>query len=456
MKGIAKRSKIMFAFAAAFMAGVIILTATFAVNADTWALKRANTHIYTNGQLSAAGKITDRNGKILAQTVNGKREYNSNSTIRKATLHAVGDLEGFISTGAHTQFKSELTGYNILDGIYSLKKNGSGNDIQLTIDADLCATAYRALGNRKGAVGVYDYTTGEILCMVSTPTFDPENKPKDIDTDTTGKYEAVYLNRFLSGVFTPGSIFKVVTAVSALENIPDINERTFECTGKYQTSTGEVRCNGVHGKINFQQALSKSCNSAFAAIAEELGNDKLQKTAEELGFNKRIKVDGINVTKSFFDLDGAVSVDRGWAGIGQYTTLANPCQMMTVLGAIANGGSAPNPKLLVNDSNILGIPQKSLKYMDKSTADTMSHMLRVNVTDHYGEWKFPGLEFGGKTGTAEVKDGKPHSWFYGFSQRDDLPLAVVVVVEHGGEGISAAAPIANTVMQAAKRIYNVK
>lgn len=456
MKGIAKRSKIMFAFAAAFMAGVILLTATFAINAQSWAFKRANAHIYTHGQIAAAGKITDRNGEILAQTVNGKRKYNSNRTIRKATLHAVGDLQGFISTGAHTQFRSELTGYSMLNGVYDLKKNGAGNDIQLTIDANLCAIAYNALAGRKGAVGLYDYKTGEILCMVSTPTFDPENKPDDIDTDKTGKYEAVYLNRFLSGVFTPGSIFKVVTAISAIENIPDIDTRTFECTGKYQTSTGEVRCNGVHGKVSFQKALSKSCNSAFAAIAEELGNAKLQKTAEELGFNQRITVDGINVTKSYFDLTDAVSVDRGWAGIGQYTTLANPCQMMTVLGAIANGGSAPNPRLLKNDSKLLGITNQKLNYMDKQTADTISNMMRVNVQKHYGEWRFPGLEFGGKTGTAEVKDGKPHSWFYGFSQREDLPLAVVVVVEHGGEGISAAAPIANTVMQSAKKIYKVK
>ena len=103
----------------------------------------------------------------------------------------------------------------------------------------------------------------------------------------------------------------------------------------------------------------------------------------------------------FFDLSEAVSVDRGWAGIGQYTTLANPCQMLTVMGAIANGGSAPNPKLLMSD-NSFSIQTKELKYMSSQTAQTIAGMLRKNVINQYGEWRFPGLEFCGKTGTAEV------------------------------------------------------
>ena len=437
----------MFALVALFLAGVIVLAATFGINAEAWVFKRANKHIYSSGQIVAAGTIYDRNGKVLAQTVDGERKYNSSSTVRRATLHTVGDLEGFISTGAHNAFRGELTGYNFLNGVYDLKRNGAGNDITLTIDADLCVTAYNALNGRKGAVGVYNYKTGEILCMVSTPTYDPYYKPTDIDSDTTGKYEAIYLNRFLSGVFTPGSTFKIVTAI----NIPDINSRTFTCTGQYKTSTGIVKCNSVHGKVNFQQALSKSCNSTFACIAEELGNDALTKTAEQVGFNKRITVDGINVTKSYFTLKDAVSVDRGWAGIGQYQTLANPCQMLTMMGAIANGGSAPAPKLLKNNSSFGSLTAPTLKYLDSSVANTIKNMLRTNVTTHYGEGRFPGLQLGGKTGTAQVSDGEPHSWFVAFSEREDLPLAVVVVVEHGGEGISAAAPIANKVMQAAAK-----
>ena len=125
--------------------------------------------------------------------------------------------------------------------------------------------------------------------------------------------------------------------------------------------------------------------------------------------------------------------------------------MLTMMGAIANGGSAPAPKLLKNNSSFGSLTAPTLKYLDSSVANTIKNMLRTNVTTHYGEGRFPGLQLGGKTGTAQVSDGEPHSWFVAFSEREDLPMAVVVVVEHGGEGISAAAPIANKVMQAAAK-----
>lgn len=167
--------------------GVVFLIGSFAVNGETWALKRFNQHLFTGGSLTSAGTIYDTKGVILAQTKDGERIYNDSRRIRKATLHMVGDTAGYISTGIHTIFRSELTGYNLVDGVYRLMEDGEGNNIRLTINAELCATALDALGDRKGTVGVYNYKTGEILCMVSSPTYDPERKPTDIDTDKTGK-----------------------------------------------------------------------------------------------------------------------------------------------------------------------------------------------------------------------------------------------------------------------------
>jgi len=450
MNKISKRSKILYALVFAFVFGVCFLSVTLISNAETWALKRVNQHIYDKGQLISAGTIYDRNGVVLAQTVDGKRIFNENKTIRCATLHTVGDLSGFIATGAHTAFKSQLTGYSLINGVYNIERDGEDKNLHLTIDANLCADAYNALGKNNGTIGVYNYKTGEILCMVSKPTFDINNKPSDIDTDSTGKYNGIYLNRFLSGVFTPGSTFKIVTAACAIENITDIDSRTFTCTGSYKTSTGVVRCNGVHGTLNFEKALNRSCNSAFAQMAEELGNEKLTATAEELGFNKRIQVNGINVTKSYFDLTGAVSVDRGWAGIGQYKTLANPCHMVTLMGAIASNGTAPAPHILETNSSLFSLGSSTLRYLDMTTAIKLSDMLRSNVKNYYGDHKFPNLEMCGKTGTAEVAGKEPHTWFVGFSKRPDTPIAIVVLLENsGGTGIGNAVPIANKVMQSA-------
>ncbi|MBQ8228893.1 MAG: penicillin-binding protein [Clostridia bacterium] len=453
MKNTTKRAYVLFAVLIAFFVGFTILIYTFIMNGSDWATNKANRHLYSDGSISAAGSIYDCNGEILAQTVDGNRRYNESSSVRKATLHTIGDLNGFIATGVQYTYRHTLTGYDFINGISSIVQYGKGNDIHLTIDSDVCEVAYKALNGRKGAVGVYNYKTGKIICMVSAPTYDPKNKPSDIDTNE--KYEGVYLNRVLSGLYTPGSTFKVITAASAIENIPDIYQREFKCTGKYDTGDGTVICNSTHGTVNFEEALNKSCNSAFAQIAIELGSEKLTLTAQELGFNTDVTVDGIaSPETSIFDVSKATKVDLGWAGIGQYITLANPYQMMMVMGCIANSGVTVEPYVvdyiqspkLIRD---ITQPQTSEEItLTSDVANKLKTLLRSNVKNYYGDKKFPGLEMCGKTGTAQIDDGEPHSWFVGFSQNSSTPYAIVAVVENGGSGLSAAGNVANKVMQA--------
>ncbi|MCQ2462035.1 MAG: penicillin-binding protein, partial [Clostridia bacterium] len=266
-------------------------------------------------------------------------------------------------------------------------------------------------------------------------------------------YEGVYINRFTSGVFTPGSIFKIITGICAIENIPDIFDRTFTCDGASKIGSGEVICNSVHGEVTFEQALNRSCNSAFSLIADELGKEKLTATVRALGLGKNISFGRITTYRSTFDISKSSALDIGWAGIGQYTTLVNPCQMMVLMGAIANGGTAVNP-YLVKDSSVLGSVLEKEKgklcsniTLSQETADKMKKLLRSNVENQYYESFRSALEMCGKTGTAEVDGKRPHSWFVGFSQREDLPYAIVVIVENGGSGSSVAIPIANKVMK---------
>lgn len=441
----------------AFLAGVGILIYSFIIHGQTWATNRANKHIYNSGQIAAAGTIYDRNGELLAKTVDSVRKFSEDQTVRKATLHVVGDSAGFISTGIHSVYKSQLTGYSLIDGVYKLKEYGMGNDIKLTIDAQACKAAYKALGSYKGTIGVLNYKSGEILCMVSTPTYDPENTPDDIDNEE--KYEGVYLNRFISGVYTPGSTFKIITAASAIENIPDIFSRVFNCEGKHKTPYGEIKCRSVHGKVNFEEALNESCNSAFAQIAIELGTERLTQTASFLGFNSAFKLGSIVVAKSTFNVEKANDCDLGWAGIGQYTTLVNPFHMMLILGAVANGGECPEPYIVDSIVSPAGIERsgsedKTGLKMDGTTALRLKTMLRSNVKNSYGDSRFSGLEMCGKTGTAEVEGDKPHSWFAGFSSREDLPLAVIAVVENAGSGSGAAITAANRVMQQLAKTFD--
>ncbi|MGP1361230.1 MAG: penicillin-binding transpeptidase domain-containing protein [Candidatus Fimenecus sp.] len=468
MKRMALRASMLYIFILVFLSGAIYLAFTFSKNANKWAMSRMNTHLYKSGNLTVAGNITDRNGKMLASTVDEKRIYNDDKNIRTSTMHIVGDSQGYISTGVQNSYGNSLVGYNIIDGVYNLKKYGKGNDISLTIDSELNAAAYKALNGNHGTVGVMNYKTGELLCVVSAPSYDIANKPsQEINNDTTGKWNGVYINKLFTGVYVPGSTFKIITTVSALENIPDIESQKFKCKGYYEVDGGKIICAGTHGSTNLKNALNNSCNSAFGQIAIELGKDKLQNTANKFGINENLYVDGIRCKSgnfTFKDTDDNLAL--GWAGIGQHTTIVNPLRMLTVVCAVANGGSSPEPHIIQNISSPSGnkiytLSQKNMKpYMSADIAKKTDELLRSDVLNNYGEHRFPNLKMAGKTGTAEVSSEKngaaPHSWFVGYSQRDDLPLAIVVVCENAGSASKKAIPVSNDVMQAAIKYYKVK
>ena len=449
MNTLTKRAYVLLGIIAAFLVGLVLLAVSFFLHGGTWATSRANGHLYAGGQITNAGKILDRNGVVLAQSVNGKRKFHSDAAVRKATLHVVGDQYGYIACGAHTLCRDQLIGYSRIEGIFKLVTEGEGEDVTLTVDANLNKTAYNALNGRKGCVGVYNYKTGEILCCVSAPSYDPVNKPADVET--SGKYEGVYMNRLLTGLFTPGSTFKLVTAASAIENIPDINTRTFSCSGAYKTAGGgKVICNNTHGKLDFGKALTKSCNSAFAAVGVELGKGRLTKTVKELGLCDSYNISGVKTAKGRFDLSGSVEIDLGWAAIGQYTTLMNPLNMMMLAGAAANGGTTPVPYFVRSTVTDTVGSLKTVNKLKPETAATLRTMMRNNVINNYGDKKFPNMSFGGKTGTAQVEGKKSHAWFVGASMDERFPYAVVVVVQNGGGGSDEALPIASTVMKAIK------
>lgn len=453
MKTITKRAYAFLILVFAFFFGLGFMFYTFLSEGEKWVTHRCNTHIFSKNGLTVAGTIYDRNGIILATTEDDVRIYNEDESIRKATLHVIGDSSGYIATGIHTTYRANLLGYNIINGIYPILSGSSKSDVRLTLDATVCKAAYEAMNGKKGTVIVYNYKTGQVVCMVSAPTYDPANKPSDISTDSK-KYEGVYLNRAISGVFTPGSTFKTVTAIAAIENIPDIYERTFICNGKYKTGDGEgdgeVICNGTHGKLSFERALNVSCNSVFAELAIELGPEIMTQTVRNLGFSQEVPLGKITTVRSSFDVSESTNLDLGWAGIGQYTTLVNPTQMLLLMGAIANGGTGVNP-YLVEESSSLSQTKTTVSTAIKlspETAGQIGKLLRSNVKNYYGDNKFPDLEMCGKTGSAEVIGDKSHAWFVGFSQRDDFPYAIVVCLQNGGIGYNDAIPVANKTMQA--------
>ena len=302
MRKIERRAAICMILSLALVFGLCVFSFRFAVNGGRWVSFAANRHLYNNkGELSV-GRVLDRDGDVLSWVdENGNRTYYANAAVRQATLHAVGDAAGNIGTGALVAFADKLSGYNLFTGVYT--PGGTGNDLYLTLDARYNYIAYNALNGRKGAVGVYNYKTGEILCMVSTPAFDPLDPPVIEEGDET--WDGVYLNRFLSGTFTPGSVYKTVTLAAAIEQIPDLFDRTFTCTGSTVVGGETITCPHAHGELDAYSALASSCNGFFAQIAAELGAERLSAYAERSGLTGSYRVSGLNTAAGRFDAQDA-------------------------------------------------------------------------------------------------------------------------------------------------------
>ena len=316
--------------------------------------------------------------------------------------------------------------------------------------------AYEALNGAKGTIGVYNYQTGEILCMVSSPSFDPADPPEIRDGDT--QYDGVYLNRFLSSAFTPGSVFKVVTAAAALEKLEGVASRTFHCSGSVTIGGDTITCPYVHGDMDFYGAMANSCNCVFAQLAVELGGSTLSSYAQQAGLLDGGSVSGIDTAAGTYVISENDS-EVGWSGVGQYEDLANPCALMTMMGAIAGRGSAREPYLLGKVTSMTGTAARStgtsgtMHLWNADTCQALADMLRNNVTETYGQSRFGDLPVCAKSGTAEVGQGKaPHSWFAGFVDSDDLPLAFVALVENGGGGSAVAGSAAAQVLRTAAEL----
>lgn len=455
MNRVASRTTIALLLALVLIGGMLFFLAEFLFQADDWTVFEGNPHVY-NGSNIGCGVITDRDGKVLLSALDG-REYSDDEAVRKATIHWLGDRAGYISAPAVSYYSEEMAGYSLLNGLYSY--SGTGGEAAMTISAEVQKIALDAMGSKKGTVAVYNYQTGEILCAVSTPNYDPDDVP-DIENDESGAYEGVYLNRFTQVAYVPGSIFKLVTSAAALEEYgDDALDFTFTCEGSYQIGADYVTCGKSHGTISMKTALAKSCNCYYAQLVQKLSGATLERYVDKFQITDSLTFDGITTRAGTFDIEGAASVEIAWSGIGQHLDLVNPARFMTFMGVIAGGGQASEPYIVSSVENgSSGYTAKSVstgKLMSKQTAELLKTLMRNNVTSVYGDGYFPGLEVCAKSGTAEVGGGEmPNATFAGFVANEEYPLAFVCVVENGGSGSDVCVPIVSKVLSACKNLMD--
>lgn len=450
MNRVASRSMIVLVLVLALAVGLVFFFGEFLTKSGDWILFSGSPYVYDSEGKIDTGTVSDRNGVLLADLTEGRR-YASDPTVREAMLHWVGDRQGNIRAPYVAEYTPQMLGYDLANGTYNY--GGQKGNITLTLSARLQTVAQEAMGDYRGTVAVYNYKTGELLCAVTTPNFDPD-APPDLSADTEGLYEGVYWNRFMQSKYIPGSIFKIVTLAAALETMPELTQERFTCQGVYELGGGDVTCERSHGTQNLKEAFCNSCNCVFAQITQRLGAERLAKFVDYCGVTAPVSFDGYTSAAGNFDVEGATLEQVAWSGIGQHKDQINPCAYLAFLGSVAGGGVGAKPYVVSQVSVGEQVTYRAASHntdriLSKNTAQTIREYMRNNVQTKYGVENFPDLVICAKSGTGEVGgDKKPNAMFAGFVAEESCPLAFIVAIEDGGYGTQVCVPVISTILEA--------
>ena len=414
------------------------------------------------GEKLLKGTIYSANGKKLAMTEvdedgNEYRTYPYDRMFAHVIGYDTNGMSGLEGKCVYQLLTTNANPFALLLNSIKGEKN-QGDNVVTTLDTRIQKAAYEALGDRRGAVVVMEPDTGRILAMVSKPDFNPnkiEYNWEDFVKDTS---TARLLNRATQGLYPPGSTFKVLTALSYMDqNKNSYEEYCYECGGPITEHGVNIKCyNGKnHGEVDLQKALAKSCNTAFVDLGVSLNQNKLKSLCETFLFNTSIPFD-LNTKKSSYVLSNETDVGMiPQTVIGQGDTLLTPLHNAMIISAIANDGVMMEPILIDSLTDFTGRTVKSYKssaidtVISKKTARIMQNYLSAVVEEGTAAGLQSDLyQAAGKTGTAENSSGADHSWFIGYASTDEVAdVAISVIVENGGAGSTSAVPIA-------KKIFN--
>jgi peptidoglycan glycosyltransferase len=427
------------------------------------------------------GTIWDRDGDVLARSVKEARSQRSRRDypLGSAAFHIVGASHpAFGDRGIEAAYRNDLA---------------PGHGLTLSLSARVQRAAAEALGDRAGAAVVMEVPSGELLGVVSSPSFDPNQRTSSAwlaaERDRDRRPLA---NRAVGALYPPGSAFKVVDLAAWLEAPEGDAGMSMHCTG--HSTAYRIRDQHAHGPVGIESAFARSCNIFFAEVGVRLG-PRLQAAAERFGFNAPIPLADdahpalIAVASQAFawrrgdQLQSYLPVDFrrnpkvvAQSAIGQNLVVATPLQMALVAATVASDGRRPQPVLVrsagtgpdrAGRARGGGVP-----VVRPETARAMATMMTGVMTDGTGKrlprlYRFDGgvrvgavvpsgatpIAVAAKTGTAEVGATpgaqRPHAWFIAFAPAERPQVALAVVVEHGGSGAESAGPVALTVLAAA-------
>lgn len=463
-----------------------ILVLTLMVNANIIAIiQNDDLRARDGNRRQIIDEYDQQRGSILVGRRAVARSISTDERLRYLRVYSDGPMyapaTGYYSVyGATGIEKSEndlLTGsddrlfVDRLTTLFSGQQQQGGN-VVLTLDAEAQRAAFEGLGGQEGAVAAIDPRTGAVLALASSPSFDPNLLASHDPTEVSDNYERLrknpgdpLLNRSIQQVYPPGSLFKVVVSAAALssgEYAPDTKvpgPAVLDLPDTSATIGNYFDGPCLDGSVTLTEALAISCNTAFARIGLDLGDEALQEQAERFGFNQRLDIP-LSVAPSIYPSD-LNAPQTAQSAIGQFDVRSTPLQMAMVSAGVANDGVVMTPYLVAEerapDLSALSItePEPLSRAVSSEVAGELREMMVTVVSNGTGgSAAIPGVSVGGKTGTAQDGNRPPHVWFMAFAPAEDPQVAVAVIVENGGRlgdaatGGAVAGPIAREVMEA--------
>ena len=441
---------------------------------------------YTHGALAAHGIGYIR--EISKEQI-GKPPYQK---ARQGDLVGQYGLERMLETqlqGVRGLQRLEVDAHGVRIGEFSFEPERIGHDIHLTIDLDVQRIADEALRDLSGAIVALDPANGEVIALSSSPGFDPNiftaEMSEEVWRDLSLGKEKKLNNRVLQGTFPPGSTFKMIMAVAALAEGVITPHTKVSCPGHLYFGGRDFRCHkrGGHGVVDLRNAIIQSCDVYFYEVGQRLGIDRIHDYATRFGLGV---ASGIGVVQESVGIIPSTewkknyysrAEDKKWypgetlsVAIGQGALTVNPMQMARATAALVNGGKVFRSRLVskvvsseggliertqAEQVGTLEVDSKTLRFVQDAMLGVVSD---PRGTGHRARLEaFPEINVGGKTGTAQVgsravegkgKQFEDHAWFIAFAPAEKPEIALAVVVENGGHGGVAAAPLAKTVLQA--------
>ena len=405
------------------------------------------------------GEIRSADGDVLAQSVvdeegNVTRVYPYGADF----AHVVGTSEinksGIELTADYELVSCDISPVKQIFNELREDKN-EGNTIVTTLDTSLQVLAREELGDMQGAIVAIEPSTGKVLAMVSTPDYDPNTLEENYQSILEDETSSVLLNQATQGLFTPGSIFKIVTTLAYIRCGYDMDSYEYYCDGSIDLMSDDgdsyLKCydGESHGYVNLEESFAESCNSSYANLGLSISVSMMQETAEDLLFNTDLPT-GFTTSRSAFSLS---QEDTEWTigatAIGQGNTSVSPMHMAMIAAAIANDGELMQPyvidHILNADESLIKqyAPESYGQLMTASEAETMTQLME-EVVNNGTAYRLADRSYqaAGKTGTAEVAGSGNNAWFVGFAPADDPQIAVCILVEDAGTASSTAVPIA--------------